>query len=371
MECKKARFNNIDLLRFIGALIIVLFHIITGIKFYYQQEILSILKLADKIHWGFMWVDFFFIVSGFFLFYTTDFKKPTYKFVLKKLIRLLPVLIFALVCYKLLSLFNFLCWQKYINIYTFTLLSNIGLTANNTMGNLHSTWFISSLFWGYLFYFYLKQLLNEKWFNFIVAILVFFSYIYLTNTTFHPPLVNNNFICAGMMRVFGGLGLGYFIHMFIKVYKPECKNIFHKLLFTVSEGYILFNCIYITVFYKIPFDNLSIAILLFASLITIFLLKQGLISQIINNKVGSYLGRYAYSIIVTHIIIFDLMKMNFWDANIEFLSNHLFFNISITMLLSILFGMITYHLIEQPACMYLAKRLESTVVAERERNVLL
>lgn len=365
---KRERFYNLDFLRFVGAIIIVIFHIITGIKFYYQAEIPTILKLADKISWGFMWVDFFFILSGFFLFYTTNFKTPTVKFVIKKISRLLPVLLFGLFVFFILSLFDLVYWQKYINVYAMVLLSNVGLTAKNTMGNLHSTWFVSSLFWGYLFYFYLKQLLNEKWFNFVTVLLTLLSYVYCANTTFHPPIVNQNFVCAGMLRAIGGIGFGYFIHMFIKNNNILCKNILSKLMATFIEGYLLVFCVYNTLFHRIKFDNLTIIILAFACLIIMFLLKQGFISLILNNKICAFWGKYAYSIIITHIIFFDLMKINIWDKNIDFLANNLLLNIAIPTIVSILFGILSYHSVEQPVCKYLNKKLETCMVVERERE---
>lgn len=350
---KKERFYSVDILRFIGAIIIVFFHTVTGIQFFYKSDLPSIVNICNNAHWGFVWVDFFFILSGFFLFYKTNFEISTPKFALKKIIRLLPVLIFVLLLYKLLSILGLLYWQKYINIYSMLLLSNVGLTAQNTMGNIHSSWFVSSLFWGYMFYFYLRKLVNEKWFNFITSILVFFSYVYLTNTTYHPPLVNQNFVCAGMLRVFGGLGLGYFVYMLLKNIKFECKNLIQKLLFTFAEGYLLIFCLNNTLFHKCSFDNISIMILAFTALIVLFLMQEGFVSQIFNNKLSTILGRYSYSIIISHLIIFDLMKMNIWDKNLMLLSNNLFYNIALTTVGGIVLGIFTYHFVEVPLTAYL------------------
>ena len=62
---KSQRFYNIDILRFIGAVIIVLFHFVTGLKFFYSTELPEISNLANKVSYGMFWVEFFFILSGF------------------------------------------------------------------------------------------------------------------------------------------------------------------------------------------------------------------------------------------------------------------------------------------------------------------
>ncbi len=361
---EKQRFYNIDILRFIGAVIIVLFHFVTGLKFYYSMELTEISNLANKVSYGMFWVEFFFILSGFFLFYLTDFKIQFLDFFKKKILRLLPLVIFGILFYKILSYFNLLYFQKYINIYSLLLLNNVGLTAKNTMGNLHPAWFVSSLFWAMMFYFYLKQLVNEKWFNFITAILIFFSYTYLVNTTWHPPVVSQNFINTGMLRAIGGLGLGYFVCIFVKKCSYKCTSFLQKIIITICEGCLLIFCVQNTTIHKINFNNPTIMVLAFAVLITLFLVKQGFISQILNNKFSNFVGRYSYSTFIMHIIVFDLLKMNFWDKNITFLTEHLILNLTTSIILAVTLGIMTYHLIERPCAIYFKKRLESGIVVE-------
>ena len=66
MERKKERFKNLDLLRFIGAVIIVYFHInICGLYGTISDKLPLIQILQDKCTFGWAWVDFFFVISGF------------------------------------------------------------------------------------------------------------------------------------------------------------------------------------------------------------------------------------------------------------------------------------------------------------------
>lgn len=125
---EKKRFYNIDFLRFIASIIIVLFHI-------FICEIRHIKELGDftaqympYVINGRYWVDFFFITAGFFLFYSKK-NNDFINFVKIKLIRLLPVIWFAVIVYMILSWFDLLNYKKYINVYTMLLINNIGLTT--------------------------------------------------------------------------------------------------------------------------------------------------------------------------------------------------------------------------------------------------
>ena len=70
---REERFKNIDFLRFLGVIIIAYFHMIScGLSNFTEcSPIINNIKVNAS--WGFFWVEFFFILSGFFLFKYTNF----------------------------------------------------------------------------------------------------------------------------------------------------------------------------------------------------------------------------------------------------------------------------------------------------------
>lgn len=119
-------------------------------------------------------VDFFFIISGFFLFGNINYSQSFISFAIKKLKRLMPTVLGVLLITFIVSLFTPYNWVKHENLFTILNIQNVGLTFQN--GNIPPSWFVSSLFWGMCFYFYLAKIVSQKVFNFVTACLIFICY---------------------------------------------------------------------------------------------------------------------------------------------------------------------------------------------------
>lgn len=236
------------------------------------------------------------------------------------------------------------------------------------MGNIAQAWFVSALFWATMFYFYLKQLLTEKWFNFITVLLIFFSYTFTANNTTIPSVTEYNFINMEMLRAIGGIGLSYLIYQLTKNYMFNCSNKFQKIIATGFEIYLLAFCIYYTVFHKMSFNNYMIYVLAFTALILLSLYKQSYVSLFFDNKLSCLSGIVSYSIFIMHIIVIDLIRNNVWNKNPEALSAHPY--IYITLILCISSGIITYYAVERPLTRYLTNKFitskKNTVSNNRE-----
>ena len=365
---QEERFKNIDFLRFLGAIIIAYFHMISCGLSNFTECSLIINNIKVNASWGFFWVEFFFILSGFFLFKYTNFNIKFSTFFIKKFTRLLPPIIFAFLLFNVFSWFNLVNYQKHINIYVLLFLNNIGITSQQSMGNFHPLWFVSSLFWVFMFYFYLKNLITEKWFNFLIAIITFFSYVFITNTSWHPPVISLDLVNAGILRAFGGIGLGYFLAMLYNNTFIKISSVWSKLIITAIEFYFLFFVIQNTIFHRLNFPNITFFVIHFFCLIYLFLINKGYISNLFNNNFSVLLGRYSYSIFVTHIIIIDLVNKNIWLKNPTILTSHPFLNIFGVLIVCLIFGIITFHLVEKPIQIYLTERLKSRMAVERERE---
>ena len=353
---------NVDFLRFVGAVAIVFFHLTIlkgGLCYPFLKEISFYKYLQTNAVNASIWVDFFFIISGFFLFYTTDFRIKFVVFFKKKIIRLLPLIWFAIGLYMVLSWFGLLKYQKYINVFTMLLLNNVGFTSKNTMGNIHPVWFVSAMFWVMMFYFYLKTLVSEKWFNFLNVLFVFWGYTYIINANLKVSQVYENFINTGMVRALAGIGTGYLIYLLYTEFKKNCvykTSLLKTLSYTVAEGYLLIFAIQNTMFHKIHFNNRLIFIIAFIPLFWLFLIKRGYISRLLNNKISSILGSYSYAIFVMHIITQDLLRRNFWNLHKDFVIAHPFLNLIAGISIAILLGIAAHYLVEVPAGKFLKKK---------------
>lgn len=358
VERKKERFKNIDLLRFIGAIAIVYYHInMCGLYETISDKLPLVHALQTKCSFGWVWVDFFFVISGVCFFRYTNFSQDFITFFKKKIIRLCPAIFFAVFMYWLLSLFTPMVYLKYINIFTLLLLNNVGLTAAN-MGNIHPVWFISALFWTLCLYFYLVKIFDKKYINLIMALIPFFAFTFIVNSIHFAPATFYYFINIGVVVVMGGIALGYWINEIYNInYKEEYvnENKFSFAVISAIEIYLFIFIIKNTLFHKIRFIEGNYIPLMFAfiPLLYLFLIKRGLLSRIFENNISVILGRYSYSIFVMHIIVLDFLNTVLWQKYPNFIINNFIFNTSLAIIFSIFLGIITYHIIEQPAARFL------------------
>ena len=145
------KLKNIEFLRVLCTLFIVIYHIFL-FKFMSGS---SIGFFKDLTYHAQKAVDFFFVMAGFFLIFTF---KPTLTLVnliKKRIIRLLPVMLFILTCYGIASLFGLCKFTLLKNIMTLLFISNIGLPIK--IGNSGNLWFVSVMFWCSIFYFLLYK----------------------------------------------------------------------------------------------------------------------------------------------------------------------------------------------------------------------
>ena len=91
--------------------------------------------------------------------------------------------------------------------------------------------------------------------------------------------------------------------------------------------------------------NSFMVIIVFVILFICFIKSNGLLSQLLDKKLFSILGRYAYSIYVMQQIAFYVLQKTLWKTAIVD-------NVSVCLTISLVFctliGVATYHLIEQP-----------------------
>lgn len=307
----REKLKNIEILRFIFIIQIMLMHLVcskgllSSLSFH-----VPLFRYLHETAWSaYVGVDYFFIISGFFLYYTFR-NMHSHQFILHKIKRFLPTMLVSLMIIFLLSrYYSDIRFDQYRAIYTIT------FTASFMPVGVGYSWFIGPLFWASLFYFYTLKHFDRKYLNILFSILIIASYSILVNNTCNnfsnasPQLYR--FLNVGVLRALAGMGIGYFIGQLytesLRDLRDLAPNRLYRTLFTIAEALLLFFIIYCGSF--CPFGkNAMIAIFAFVALFILFLLKWGHISRFLDNNVSVFLGKYVFTIYVLEEALHNYLR---------------------------------------------------------------
>ena len=348
--------KNVEFLRLVFIMIVVWSHLRFGV---FDIDKLDVYKeFIVNAGWAWIVCDYFFIISGFFLFYKTDFTKNFLKFAAKKLARFMPVIYFILLLLWFSSLFTPIKYAVWDNLFIMLNIQCVGLTFHG--GGIGSTWFVSSLFWALCFYFYLYKIIDKKYFNLITACLIFFCYgIHLHANLEHYKNFANLFN-IGLCRAFAGIGIGYFIAEFykdnIERIKVKILKSWQKICITIVECYLFLFLIRYLVLDRMHYENFLIMIPPFIGLFILFLIKKGYFSLLMDNNISVYFGKFTYSILISHQLVKDLWVYFVCQKHTNWVLMHPNLNLIMLLLLIILFSVLTYYIVEKPSFVYLKKK---------------
>ncbi len=349
------QFKNIEFLRFIFVAVLVYFHLL---QLLISMQMTSYLPLYALSRNAYILVEFFFILSGFFLYFDIQKYTKIGFFATKRFLRLWFVPAFVVLLSIISAPFMKYIIINYINsLLSILFLNNIGLT--NSVSNYVHTWYICVLFWVFLFYFCLFKLFDHKKVMFFTVIMVYLSYVAIFQASkgsfsSHETVIYG-LLTMGMLRGIAGLGLGlimgmiYERYMFISlnnVKKKKKTGVFYCIIFSIAEITILFVLFNLLVFKILRFSNDFIFVLLFAILIGLFLVKKGIISRFFENKVSNFLGKFSYSIFVMQgylLILFSYIFSN------KLMTEQRALTLFLGVLFAISGGILVYYLIEKPS----------------------
>jgi len=371
MQSSKPKLQTLESLRGIAAILVVFLHS----KFYSSNDI-NLLRINGGI-----WVDFFFILSGFVMGYAYFSKVSSHSISFKKFITLRFGRLFPL------NTFILLLWVPYVvvKIYAYNhgyghidpierhsplqFLSNLFLVQSL---NLHAqstwngpAWSISTEFFTYIFYFFTVSVLYKifpkikmVYSMFILLALSFLAYYLLLTFNDDKFFATYNY---GILRCIGGFFLGLLMYQIYLLFENKKSILKKTIIFHCIE--ILLTLAIIFLLYNIRESNLYIftLILIFALTILILALQSnGVMSKILNHKLLRYLGKLSYSIYLCHALIL-VVASNFFQYilkvetaidpvfNLKVLIVPYSFLLNIGFLLIvILFSHFTYKLIEEP-----------------------
>ena len=384
MHSMKKHLFNIDFFRIYLAVGIVLLHLLFigfGPNFGHTTEFKIVSAYIGKLRYG---VDIFFIISGFFIVYTRLYQYNFLEIFLKRALRLWPVMTFCIVAAFLFSLCDLCKFYPLQNLYSLLFINGIRI-ANHVngeypgLGNIHSSWFLSVLMFVTLFYCSLLKFNKERFVAIALPICVMSLYqaSYGIHTLF----------CDGVLRGLGSIGVGCLIGVFYEsvTVKEKYKKIFRSILISHNISTKLFitltQGLLITVLTLALFADrhnrfvMTDFIVIFSFIFILLLINQDFISQMLNHKVSSYLGRYAFSIYLTHCITVEVLRnslvnQQYYTSFCEFVLRIAHLNNLQTFMLfyllnaalCVLVGIVTYHLIESKIKIQLTKHLSKNII---------
>lgn len=352
---KKEKLHNIEFLRIIFAIVIVYFHILHANILNYVDDngiYFMLQKLSDNAS---LIVECFFIISGYFLFisYRNNKNISIEQFILKKILRLGPVLWFSIILGVI-----FFSQKITPSVFNALFLQCIGISIEYKGIN----WYISPLFWVTIFYYAILKIFDSQKSNFIISVLVYVSFVILVNQGFGRETVYG-FVNLAVMRALAGIGLGYLIGNMLEVidnlnfqYDVKKKALVKWFKLVVASIVEILAFIYLAQYFLLgkKYCDHFIIVIVFSILFCCFIRREGLISKTLNNEIFSqWGGRYAYSIYVMQQISFWILQRTLWKTDIV---NSVGLCIVSSLLFCIIVGIATYYAVELP-CFKLYKKM--------------
>ena len=357
-----------EVLRIIGCISIVFIHLFSHQLLDAVDKVEIYAKLATLNSSGRMAVEMFFIISGLLFSIKLDLNQSILDFVKKKLIRLYPVLVFVVFASAIIGTLGLIEFSIFDNLLALFLLNGTGLVlkiVNTTI----MFWYVSAMLWTMLLFMYLLKNFEKKYVDLMIVLLIFFSYTFiihaLNGRMYGPVFTYYNFINIGMLRAFGGIGLGHLIGEWYKVYSEKIEHAMvstkTKILITLAEFACLFFIIYNLLLHNIKFNNRIIFVIVFAITIMLFFSKKGFISKFLDNKIFSKISKYTYSIYMVHLLVFETINGSLWKKQPDFLYSHPVLNLVIALTCVVLLGIFVHHAIEVPSAKFLRKKFLKNV----------
>ncbi|MBQ8460041.1 acyltransferase family protein [bacterium] len=290
----------------------------------------------------------------------------------KKFIRLYPVAIFIVISAFIISLFGIKDFNLYANILVLLNLHGTGMSVHlDGCSVIKPFWYVSSMLWVLGIYYYMLKNFDKKKVNFAIFLIVFFCYSFLINAkNGHINSIEQTFyhiFNVGFMRALGGIGIGYIIGDWWKIYKEKIQqitfNTYQKIIVTFAEFICLYFMINNLILHRLKFNNHMIFIFDFIAIIILFVVKKGYISQILNDSIlgdiSVNLAKYTYSLYMVHKLVFAILAGSLWKYHTEFVYTHPLGNVILTLSLVMIFGVFTYHCVEQPCGNFLKHTIKS------------
>lgn len=304
-----------------------------GIVVYHLTERL------DIVNDGWLGVEFFFVLSGFFMTLTFDPARSTYDFAKSKIIHFVPLL---LLC-------AFLGKAKPVPVISNVLfLQSTGLSDDIVPPQ---SWFLAVLFWASLFYFYMMKICRVQSDRLIFALLTFFSYAACRHFGWDGMI--GGVFSVRLLRGVAGIGLGYFTASLCQTLRERKPA--NRVFCTMAETVLtLYTAAIVFVKDACP-ENKIFAVVCFAGLILLFGINRGAVSRFFNRPFFAKISACAFSIYMTHWFL-EIDVVLRWYKRFSFLQRHNGLVIAGTILLSWVLGVFVHKYVEKNATAFLKRK---------------
>jgi peptidoglycan/LPS O-acetylase OafA/YrhL len=355
----ESKINQLDFLRVYFTLVIVAFHLLSSLVGLFPG-VAFFANLAGTVRYGGICVDYFFILSGFFLVLTLNPERSIGSFTFRRIARLWPVAIFSSAMLVLTGLVANNRLSIGPDLFAVFFLDNVGLTLTHADNGL--LWYVSALFWVSLFYYQMITTFPKKKVDFWIAVLVFLCYAAVINLN-HGHMqgnVENYFFVfnSGLTRAVADMGVGYFLvafyrsGMFMRIrefmHARSSARITCVAGATILEVLCLGFLTYSFSVSRIIIMNEFLFVLVFIVLITLFLLQIGYISRALNGRVWCRLSKYTYSAFLMHLLVREVFRITVWKTQPGFVLQQPVLNLLLPLVAAVAVGVATYYLVEQP-----------------------
>ena len=313
MEKKKSHNNAIQFLRFLFALFICFGHTltVTALANYAEYKSLSI-----HINGSFLAVQYFFILSGFFL--IPSLKKNVEDFVKLRIIRLWPAMAFSILVMLLLKPLHIYYTTFHSSDFA-TLLFLQGTGLSQECGLNGCAWFVCVLFFVSTIYFILMKMVKTNWIMLCIVALVTLvtGSLFISSMSISIRDIIYSFISVMMLWGFYGIGLGILsaklnekLTAVVRLSDFETASVQSKIICSVLEfAALAYICYFSLIDCGIPYPyNPLLPTVLFIILLLLFVNKAGILSaRLLNSSICNRLGNISYNIsyylyIMQHLI---------------------------------------------------------------------
>ncbi|WP_298476961.1 acyltransferase [uncultured Maribacter sp.] len=317
MKSKSVNYiSSLTPLRGLAALLVVLFHYDIWLMLRGFPRLINP-NYSSIISNGYLWVDFFFILSGFVICHVygqrleNQTKTVIKKYLWARFTRLYPLHVFVMLLFLLQTIVLFWLypvyaiekwqWARTVSDFFIHLffLQTSGI-INSPVWNVGS-WSIAAEWWTYIFAIGLIPLLNKgkNLIHILALILALLGFIFIANQ--NPNLSIDEFYGLGTLRCIFGFTIG------INVYQAY-SILFNKVSIWSKDW--LFYAMLLCSLSVLHFDFYDVIVIpFFGAFILCASLNKGLPSKILNSKPLLFLGNISYSVYLIHLFWIYLWLM--------------------------------------------------------------
>ena len=339
---KSSRNGTISLVKFLASLLILIYHggkiLIGSNKLIYSTT-------------GYILVDLFFIISGYYFYKSIlkiedkniDIYKENIKIIITKLKTFLPYTIIIGIAMIILLYVNgnLLRKEAMMSIFNIFLIDMTGLSGYTLNG---PTWYISAM----LIVFFIELPIIYKNINnyskYIAPIITMFGlgYIYKSFSSLNIFLTGwNGFFYNGLIRALVDINIGIIIYEISKYLKNKINDysILKKIIIEIIHVSLYLFIIYYVLLYKNEgdVDYFTYTVIILALLISF---SESFFCNLLDNKIVQYLEKISLPIFINQFFFINLLNIINKNGNYTYISTLLIY-----IFLTLIFSIIEYHII--------------------------